>query len=46
MQALCLMLSGTSFAKNYAGIIGQGLVNGVFRVFLEEFQLYEFHTAP
>ena len=25
MLALCLMLSGTYYAKNYAGIIGQGL---------------------
>ena len=26
MLALCLMLSGTYYAKNYAGIIGRGLV--------------------
>ena len=25
MLALCLMLSGTYYAKNYAGIIGRGL---------------------
>ena len=25
MPALCLMLSGTYYAKNYAGIIGRGL---------------------
>ena len=25
MLALCLMLSGTHYAKNYAGIIGRGL---------------------
>ena len=28
MLALCLMLSGTYYAKNYAGIIGRGLVGG------------------
>ena len=27
MLALCLMLSGTYYAKNYAGIIGRGLVH-------------------
>ena len=27
MLALCLMLSGTYYAKNYAGIIGRGLAN-------------------
>ena len=27
MPALCLMLSGTYYAKNYAGIIGRGLVS-------------------
>ena len=26
MLALCLMLSGTCYAKNYAGIIGRGLI--------------------
>ena len=26
MLALCLMLSGTYYAKNYAGIIGRGLI--------------------
>ena len=26
MLALCLMLSGTHYAKNYAGIIGRGLL--------------------
>ena len=26
MLALCLMLSGTYYAKNYAGIIGRGLL--------------------
>ena len=26
MPALCLMLSGTYYAKNYAGIIGRGLL--------------------
>ena len=26
MLALCLMLSGTYYAKNYAGIIGRGLM--------------------
>ena len=28
MPALCLMLSGTYYAKNYAGIIGRGLLCG------------------
>ena len=28
MLALCLMLSGTYYAKNYAGIIGRGLTEG------------------
>ena len=27
MLALCLMLSGTYYAKNYAGIIGRGLLS-------------------
>ena len=29
MLALCLMLSGTYYAKNYAGIIGRGLTRAV-----------------
>ena len=29
MLALCLMLSGTYYAKNYAGIIGRGLVSAL-----------------
>ena len=29
MLALCLMLSGTYYAKNYAGIIGRGLAANV-----------------
>ena len=29
MPALCLMLSGTYYAKNYAGIIGRGLMFSV-----------------
>ena len=28
MPALCLMLTGTYYAKNYAGIIGRGLIVG------------------
>ena len=35
MPALCLMLSGTYYAKNYAGIIGRGL-NAFQRVFLDK----------
>ena len=30
MLALCLMLSGTYYAKNYAGIIGRGLHTGIY----------------
>ena len=30
MLALCLMLSGTYYAKNYAGIIGRGLSTNWF----------------
>ena len=33
MPALCLMLSGTYYAKNYAGIIGRGLGKGNVTVF-------------
>ena len=35
MLALCLMLSKTYYAQNYAGIIGMGLTVSTYKVSLE-----------
>ena len=34
MLALCLMLSGTYYAKNYAGIIGRGLFTNTIHMYI------------
>ena len=40
MLALCLMLSGTYYAKNYAGIIGRGLDESLLSDTMTEKQNY------